>query len=180
MKKNVWVFGLIAGGIVSAFMTVTMIYHKHNPDFIGSMWMGYTSMLIAFAFVFVGVKNYRDNYCSGVISFGSAFKTGLFITLIASTMYVITWLLVYNFMMPDYLEKYIAHTIEQARASGASEVEIEKLMAEMKPYQKMYKNPFFVVLLTYAEILPLGLIVTLISAFILKRKTPNTDEAIAA
>jgi Protein of unknown function (DUF4199) len=134
------------------------------------MWMGYTSMLIAFAFVFVGVKNYRDKFCNGTITFGAAFKTGLFITLIASTMYVITWMLLYHFLMPDYMEKYITHTIEQAKASGNSEVEIQAMITEMKPYQEMYKNPLFVMLLTYAEILPLGLIVTLISSFILKRK----------
>lgn len=171
MKKNVWSFGLIAGSIVSVVMAISMMYHKYNPDFLGSMWMGYTSMLIAFAFVFVGVKNYRDKYCGGVISFGNAFKNGLYITLIASTMYVITWMIIYYQFMPDFIEKYVEHAIAQAKAAGATAAELDKQMAEMKTYQDMYKNPLFVVLLTYMEILPVGLIVTLISSLILKRKS---------
>jgi hypothetical protein len=35
---------------------------------------------------------------------------------------------------------------------------------------RMYKNPFFNAMMTYIEILPAGLIVTLISSLILKRK----------
>jgi small basic protein len=171
MKKNVWSFGLIAGSIVSVFMTVSMLVYKQNPDLEGNMWVGYTSMLIAFAFVFVGIKNYRDKYCGGVISFGTAFKTGLYITLIASTMYVVTWMLVYNLLMPDFMDKYVEHAIAQAKAAGATAAELDKQMAEMKTYQDMYKNPLFVVLLTYMEILPVGLIVTLISSLILKRKS---------
>jgi hypothetical protein len=34
----------------------------------------------------------------------------------------------------------------------------------------MYKSTVFVILMTYAEILPVGLIISLISALILKRK----------
>jgi len=128
-------------------------------------------MLIAFSLVFVGIRNYRDKYNEGVISFGKAFKTGIMIVLIASTIYAVSWLIAYFFFIPDYLEKYTAHILDELKAGGASQVEIDKEAKEMADFTRMYQNPFFNALMTYLEILPVGLIVTLISSFILKRKT---------
>jgi hypothetical protein len=170
MKKNVLVFGLIAGFIVSIFMLLGMANCIDKNDYDHSMILGYTTMIIAFSFVFVGIKNYRDKYNGGLINFGQAFKTGLWITLIASTMYVVTWLIYYYFFVPDFMENYSAHMIEKAKAAGASAAEIENTMKEMAGYKEMYKNPLFVILFTYLEILPVGLLITVISALILKRK----------
>jgi len=135
------------------------------------MLIGYASMLIAFSLVFVGIRNYRDKFNEGVTSFGKAFKTGIVIVLIASTICVVAWLIDYFFFIPDFMEKYSAHTLDELKAGGASQIEIDKQAKEMANFAKMYKNPFFNAMMTYVEILPVGLIVTLISSLILKRKT---------
>jgi Protein of unknown function (DUF4199) len=127
-------------------------------------------MLIAFSLVFVGIRNYRDKYNGGVISFGKAFKTGIMIVLIASTIYVVAWLIDYFFFIPDFMEKFSAHELDKLKAGGASQIEIDKQTKEMANFAKMYKNPFFNAMMTYVEILPVGLVVTLISSLILKRK----------
>jgi hypothetical protein len=170
MKKIVIVCGSIAGLIVSAMLaiTVTMSYKSGNLE--GGMLLGYATMIIAFSLIFVGIKNYRDKHCFGVISFGKAFKTGLFITLVASTIYVIVWLISYYFFIPDFGEKYAAHMLGKLKASGASELEIAEQTKEMTSFNKMYKNPLFNALVTYMEIIPVGLLISLISSFILKRK----------
>ncbi len=93
------------------------------------------------------------------------------IVLIASTIYVISWLIDYFFFIPDYLQKYSAHMLDKLKAGGASQAEIDKQTKEMANLATMYKNPFYNAMMTYVEILPVGLIVTLISSFILKRKT---------
>jgi MFS family permease len=170
MKKNVIVFGSIAGFIVSAFMAVSMLLVSKNSNFEGGMVLGYTSMLIAFTFIFVGIKNYRDKYNNGLITFGKGFKIGLFIALIASTFYVITWVIEFNFFIPDFMEVYAEHMIKQVRESGAKQIEIDKQLVEMAEYKELYKNPLLMVLITYREILPVGIVVSIISAFILKRK----------
>jgi hypothetical protein len=173
MKKNILVYGLIAGIVVSASMLISMNYYSHcegNVDYGTSMLIGYASMLVAFSLVFVGIRNYRNKYNDGAISFGKAFRIGLFMVLIASTVYVVSWLIDYTFFVPDFMDKYSAHMLDQLKASGASQAEIDKQVKEMAEFAAMYKNPFFNALMTYAEILPVGLIVTLLSALILKKK----------
>jgi amino acid transporter len=178
MKKNVLVFGFIAGAIVSAFMAVTLGAGYDNPDFDHSMLLGYAAMLVAFSFVFVGIKNYRDKYNGGLITFGKAFKVGILISLIGSTLYVITWMIMFHFFIPDFMDKYADYMLRKAQESGASAAKITAQTAEMATYKEMYKNPLMIVLFTYAEIFPVGLVVTLISALILKRKTRSGDSAV--
>lgn len=149
MKKNIIVYGLIAGVVVSVLMLFSM---SIKMDYGLSLLAGYASMLIALSLVFVGIRNYRDKYNAGVISFGKAFKIGIMIVLIASTIYVIVWLIDYFYFVPDYLEKYAAHMLDRLRASGASQIEIDKQAKEMANLATMYKNPFFNALMTYVEI----------------------------
>lgn len=170
MKKNVIICGVIGGLITTVMMiiTTTITLKKGAIDH-GAIY-GYTSMILAFSLIFVGVKNVRDGYNSGVISFAKAFKIGFYIALIASTIYVISWLFDYYFFLPDFAEQYSVTVLQKLKASGASAAELAKKTAEMASFSKMYKNPLFNVLLTYMEILPVGLIVSLISALVLKRK----------
>lgn len=180
MKKNIIVYGLIAGAVVSSLMLFSVNYISHREgsvDYNTSLLIGYVSMLIAFSLVFVGIRNYRDKYNGGVISFGKAFKIGIIIVLIASTIYVIAWLIDYFFFIPDFMDKYSAHVLDEMKASGASQLEIDEQTKEMANFAVMFKNPFFNAMMTYAEILPVGLIVTLISSLILKRKTPIEKNA---
>lgn len=170
MKKNILIFGLISGTIVSVFMGVSMVLCYNKNNYSGSMVLGYTMMLLAFAFVFVGIKNYRDKFNGGLISFGEAFKVGSLIALVASTMYVITWLIVYYNFIPDFMDKYSAHIINEAKAAKVSQADLDKQIAQMDSMKKIYKTPLGVILMTYLEILPLGLIVALISSLILKKK----------
>lgn len=173
LKKNIIIYGLIAGLVVSTLMLFTVNYISHcegNIDFNSSMLIGYASMLIALSLVFVGIRNYRDKYNKGVISFGNAFKIGIMIVLLASTIYVVAWLIDYFFFVPDFMEKYSAHMLDQLKAGGASQMEIDNQTKEMAGFARMYKNPFFNAMMTYIEILPVGLVVTLISSVILKRK----------
>jgi len=171
MKKNIIVGGLISGLILAIFMVVVTAICYKNEDFESSMVLGYASMILAFSMIFVGIKNYRDRFNNGFVTFGKAFTIGLYITLIASTIYVIVWLIDYYLFIPDFLDKYSAHVLKEAKTAGASPVEMNEKVAEMSGYKEMYKNPLLVILLTYTEVLPVGLVVSIISALILKRKS---------
>ena len=180
MKKNVLVFGLISGLVVSTIMSISMLTINNNPQIeLGntSMIVGYLSMLVAFSLIYVAVKNFRDKQNNGTISFGKAFGMGLLITLIGSTIYVIVWAFIYNVYMPDFMDKYWAQMQKAAQASGSA-AEIQETTAEMVKYKELYKNPFFFTLITYAEIVPVGLLVSLITALILKRKNKPKVEVV--
>lgn len=180
MKKLVLVFGLLSGLIVTALMAINVIA-CYNGQMMqvgtGSMIIGFLSMIIAFSLIFVAIKNYRDKQNGGYISFGKAFKIGLFIALIASTMYVVVWAIMYHFFIPDFMEIYSSQMLEQA-AANSTPVELEAKKAEMAKYGELYKNPIFFTLITYTEILPVGIVVALISALILKRKRKEPAVAV--
>jgi hypothetical protein len=171
MKKIVWVCGLIAGLIVSSWSIYSMINPPEDMNWDMGMVYGYGTMLLAFALIFVGIKNYRDKHLGGTITFGKAFLVGLYITLIASTIYVVMWIINFRNFNPDFMDKYAAHMIEQQRAAGVPEAQIQKEALEMKDFGEMYKsNVLVTALFTYLEILPVGLLVSLIAALILKRR----------
>jgi hypothetical protein len=161
MKKVVLVYGIIAGLIVAGMMAFSTGYFCAKGDFEGGMIYGYSAMIIAFSMIFVGVKSFRDKHNGGMINFGKAFKIGLFISLIASTIYVISWLINYYCFMPDFMDKYAAVMLAKAKSSGISADELAKKTAEMAQMKEWYKNPLFVILMTYIEILPVGVLLRL-------------------
>ncbi len=171
MKKNVIICGLIAGTILAVFMAASATMCYNNDNYEGSMVLGYSAMVLAFSLIFVAVKNFRDKINGGTVTFVQAFKIGLYITLIASSIYVAVWLVDFYIFIPDFMEKYTAHVMKVAAEEGLPQAELQQKAVEMTGYKEMYKNPLFVVLFTYAEVLPIGLIISLICAFILKRKT---------
>ena len=170
MKKNVLICGLIGGIITSGWFLLSETVFDSNMSLNARMFFGYASMVLAFSLIFVGVKNYRDNYAGGIISFWKALKVALLITLVASTIYVLAWMIESRYLFSDYIEKYTKVVIKEMRAAGASAATISNKEKEMAAYSQMYKNPLFNALMTYFEILPVGLIMSIIAALTLKKK----------
>lgn len=168
MKKIVLVCGLIAGLITTGwFLVVLCIFNGHLDN--GEIY-GYASMILAFSLIYVGVRNFRDKYNSGVIRFGKAFLIGLYITLIASTIYVGTWEVIYYGYYRDFGKVYGEHQLARLKEKGASAETLAKKKTEMDAMTVWYDKPLNNVGMTYMEILPVGLLVSLITALILKKK----------
>lgn len=175
MKKTIWIYGLIAGLICSLGFGIILIKGGGDMDMQNGMIIGFAAMIVAFSLIFVAIKNYRDKKAGGTIIFGNAFKMGLFIALIASTIYVAAWLFtLYNFY-PDFAQQYVDTQIENMRAAGATAEKINAQMAENAKFVEMYKNPLIVILFTYAEVLWLGVVFALIAAAVLK-KNPDLNK----
>jgi len=169
MQKIVLTFGLIAGAVMAAFMFATLPFQEQIGFDRGAI-VGYTSMVLAFLMVFFGVRSYRDNVAGGHVTFGQAFKVGLLITLVATTCYVVSWQILYYGFMPDFLEKYTAYALEQARQGGATDTQLAEQAREMAEFGEMYQNPLVNVAFTVIEPLPVGLVFTLVTAGVFGRK----------
>ena len=178
MQKIVLTFGLIAGAILSAMMLLTLPF-MDKIGFDKSEIIGYTTMVLAFLMVYFGVRSYRDNVAGGSVTFGRAFLVGLLITFVASACYVATWQVVYYKIAPDFGEKYTAYAVDKAKKSGASEEKIAATKKEMSEFMELYKNPFVNIAISFIEPLPVGLMFTLVSAWVLSRKRRDKELATA-
>lgn len=171
MKKIIWTYGLAAGFISTIGYMVMLLSGEMNFDesMENGMVYGFAAMIAAFSLIFVATLKYRKKN-GGVLSFGKAFLIGLYISLIASTVYVGVWLFNYYNFYPDFADKYAAYQIEQMEKKGDPKDEIDAERKKMAEFAVNYKNPLFAGVVTYVEILPLSLIISLISAAALQRK----------
>ena len=169
MKKTVLTFGLIAGVLISVLMDSSVLLASK----IGSqhsMALGYTIMVASFLLVYFGIRSYRDNSLGGQISFGRAFACGILITLITIVCYVGSWEILYFNFMPHFMDSYFAAQIHKVQSSGLDSAAIATQVAAIQHSQQLYQNPFVNMAYTFIEPLPVGLVITLISAAILRRK----------
>jgi hypothetical protein len=177
VKKTILIFGLISGAISSVMMIATVPL-MNREGFDHGYVLGYTTIVLSLMLTFFGVRSYRDNVGMGHITFGRAFLVGLGITLISCIFYVVTWEVIYYNFMPDFLDKYGAHVLQKMQAAGATAGAIQEKSEELNRLKVMYKNPLFNAAMTFIEPFPVGLVITLLSAAILRRKTP-TQAAVA-
>ena len=178
MRRIVLTFGLIAGALMSLMLVVATMF-QDRIGFDNGATIGYTTMVLAVLMVYFGVRSYRDNVAGGTITFGRAFKVGALIALVATACYVATWEIVYYNFAPDFGEKYMAHALEKARASGATEAQIAAQTKKMAEFQQMYRNPLVNIAITMLEPLPVALAFTLLTAGVLSRKRRATEPASA-
>jgi hypothetical protein len=169
MRKIVLTFGLIAAALLSVMMVITFLPGT-GVDLDNGAVIGYTTMVVAFLMTYFGIRSYRDNIEGGAIRFGKAFKVGFLIMLIGVAGYVATWEVIYYGFKPDFAEEYATHAIEKARSSGKTEAEVAAMQQKMDEFAESYRNPVVNVAYTTLEPLPVGLVLTLVSAFALSRK----------
>lgn len=171
MKSIVLKYGIIGGLIVSLSMIISMSFVESSTDLTGGEYIGFAGIFVAFSVIFFAIVRYRKQEGNGMISFGKAFKISLYIALITSTLYVISWMILSETMFKDFGDLYYDQQITELLESDLSDAEKETQVKSMEQFKESYKNPVFKFFITYLEILPIGLIVSLIAAAILKRNT---------
>lgn len=170
MKKIVLTYGLIGGGLLVAMFLLTIPFHD-QIGFDRGVFVGYTTMVLAFLMVYFGVVSYRDNVAGGTVSFGRAFKVGLLISLVTMACYVAAWQVIYPVFMSDYLDKYTVYMLEQAKQAGASAEQLAAQEKEMRDFGERYdSSPLMRIGFTFLEPLPVAIVFTLVTAGLTSRK----------
>jgi hypothetical protein len=169
MQRIILTYGAIAGFIVigSAILGLAL---SGGEEVHAEEWLGYLIMLIALSLIFLGIKRYRDEHLGGVIRFGTATLVGLGIAAVAGVIYVAVWEA--YLAMTDYafMEQYTRGVIEAKQAEGVTGDELQAVADNMESMKRQYANPLFRLPMTFLEIFPVGLLITLISAAILRNR----------
>ena len=161
------VYGSLSGLVVIATILAGLTLAERD-GFFTSEWFGYLVMLVALSFIFVGVKRYRDVEHGGVIRFGRAFVMGLGIAAVAGLAYVAAWEIYLAATDYRFMDDYIAGIVRARQEAGASAEEIARELASWESMRESYRNPLFRIPVTFLEIFPVGLLVALVSAALLR------------
>jgi hypothetical protein len=166
MKKTVLTYGLISA------VTAAVLLLIHVPFMDGgtkALIFGYAGIVLSSLLIFFGVRSYRENVGNGKISFGRGFSVGILIALFSAAGYVATWEVVY-FSNPGIADHVFDKQIQDLKAKGAPQTEIDAAAAQVASFKKLYANPLANAAFTFIEPFPVGVLMTLLSAVILRRK----------
>ncbi|WGM37539.1 DUF4199 domain-containing protein [Caulobacter sp. NIBR1757] len=168
MLRRILFFGAIAGVIAGAPMLVMTAISGGKTLYEGGVYLGYATMLVALSTVFVAIKRRRDVEGGGVIRFWPAVGLGLGISLVASLFYAAAWELTQAMSQVDFSTVYADNLLADLKAKGAPPEKIASTAAEMARWAELYKNPLIRIPMTMSEILPVGVLVTFVSAALLR------------
>lgn len=161
---------LVYGGIAGTATIITMILgHEYGGEGAGSQAVGFLIMFIALSLIFFGVKRYRDVEQGGVISFAKAFGLGVMMAATAGVAYIIIWEVYSASTGYVFYTEYFDSLAAAKEAEGMSGAELEAWIAENEGWKEALMNPLLRIPITFTEIFPIGLIVSLISALILRK-----------
>ena len=167
MTRIILTYGLTSGLVViGASLGVILIGggggHQSN------LFLGYLIMLVALSSILVGVKQHRDRALGGVIKFRTALGLGLGIAVVASLVYVAVWEVYLAMTHYAFMGQYTAKILEAKRAAGVSGADYAKAAQEMDAMRQQYANPLYRLPETFAEIFPVGLLIAIVSAALLR------------
>jgi hypothetical protein len=171
MKRIVIIYGVIAGIITGGLTLATRpLFDNGTLNFDNGALVGYTGMVIALSLIFFGVKSFRDNQANGSITFGKGLMIGVLITGVASLFYAGAWEVTYAKSGDTFMQEWTNHELSKLKTGGASEADLQAAATDWKDFQEMYKNPVIRFGITLMEIFPIGLVISLLSAGLLRKK----------
>lgn len=177
MKRIILTYGAIAGIIVTAMLFTSIpMMDRGWLNYDSGMLFGYASMVLAFSVIFVAIRSYRDQHNGGTITFAGGLNIGLLIAVVAGVIYALSWEAYYSLIGTDFMEKWQAHYLENQVKSGATPEQLDKARTDLAEWAELYKNPIVRFGATLTEILPVGLIISLVAAGLLRKKK---DPAVA-
>jgi hypothetical protein len=166
MTRIILLYGPVAGTVIISCMILSIRYGS------GQEWLGFLIMFIAFASIVVAIKQYRDDELGGLISFPQGLRIGLGISAIAGVVYVLVWelyLVATNF---EFIDTYVDAMVAERESAGASPEQVAEIVSKGEQFRAQYANPLFRLPVTFLEVFPVGLLVSLVGAALLRTRKP--------
>ena len=167
MLKYFLTIGPVAG--LAAIFAIIAGHALGEGTFFASVTFGYLTMLVALSTIFVAMKRYRDREQGGVLKFLQGAGLGIGISVLAGFSYVAVWEGYLAATDYAFIEEYSEGLMESAREEGKSEAELAELQVQIDGVKANYGNPLFRLFISFIEIFPVGVLVSLVSAGILRR-----------
>ena len=159
-------YGLLAGAAAIG-ATILWVNAAWSKGPLG-MPIGYLIMFVALSLIFVGVKQHRDSDLGGVIKFGRASLVGLSIAIIAALVYVLVWEGYLFATDYSFISDYVSAAVQDIESGNLTETEAAAKRAEIEQFQAFYGTPLLRGVVSFTEIFPVGIVVSLISAILLR------------
>lgn len=174
MKKTVIRYGLFSGLFMFLFFMVdSFLFASSNFD--TREILGWVGIVLSTIFIFFGIKYYRDRYNNGLITFGKGMALGLLILIVPSLVFGI-FNVVYVALNPEFMDSYYAYQVSKIKASlpaAEAAVQIEQLAKD----KEMFGSPAIQFFAMFLSVFAVGLIVTVISALVLRRRSLGVQPA---
>jgi len=164
MTKTVLRYGLYS----AAFLVALFSFNMWVGHFGTTMLAGYITMVLSLSFVYFGLRYYRDKQNNGVLGFGQGLKLGMLITLAPSIFIGLFDMAYIKFFNPDFYQKYTEQAVAQLKA-GVPPAQFEAKAAALRESMAFMSQPWVDFLFMFTQVAAIGLIITVISTFILKR-----------
>ena len=167
MPKIAITYGILSGTITIMTLILGLMVSE-GGSFLSSELFGYLTMLVALSMIFIGIKRYRDHELGGVIRFLPAFAMGLAIAAIAGVIYTLVWELYSISTDYAFIDSYVNSAIEAKRAAGLSGDGLAQEIAKLEELRADYDKFYIRMPMTFLEIFPVGLVIALFSAALLR------------
>jgi hypothetical protein len=177
MKKSILVNGMATGALLSIMFVATnyFIEQKSNPSLASTI--GNILLMASLSMVFFAIRNVRDKVNKGYIGFNTAFRTALMVILIGTFCYTTTKSTYAFIVDKEYLNRAIDRTIEAEtknimNSKDVSDLEKKKKIQEFTSNMNDLRTPYAFVITSILEFFPMGLIISILCAALMKRSTP--------
>jgi hypothetical protein len=175
MKRIILVYGAINAVIMACLFAITTAF-REQIGFENAMLVGYTNIILGSSMIYFAIASYKKNN-GGEISFGKAFKIGLWLALIASAIYALIWVILINTVMTDFCQQYHNYMIQDLQKHHADAKKIAEAEDELKMVNNIMNNPPLLFLeAMFVECFPVGLLISLVAAAILRTKKQATAQ----
>lgn len=173
MKAVTLKFGSIGAIVMLVCIIPTLVFEMHkNLDLSTQEVVGYATIFLSLGVILFAMKEYRDRYNNGYISYGEAVKLGVLISLFPSVLFML-----YNYYFvivldPGFMDQYASISLQQQYPDLAA-ADIPAKLAEMKAETPYFFNIHFQGALMFFTVLIIGLIESLIFALLVKKNKEN-------